>query len=42
MNKLELIEVLKNEAKISKAEAAAIVHLFFDEMKHALAKDDTP
>ena len=40
MNKLELIEVLKNEAKISKAEAAAIVHLFFDEMKHALAKDD--
>ena len=40
MNKLELIEALKIEAKISKAEAAAIVHLFFDEMKHALAKDD--
>ena len=40
MNKLELIEALKIEARISRAEAAAIVHLFFDEMKDALAKDE--
>ena len=40
MNKLELIEALKIEARISRAEAAAIVHLFFDEMKRALAKDE--
>lgn len=40
MNKLELIEALKIEARISRAEAAAIVHLFFNEMKDALAKDE--
>ena len=40
MNKLELIEALKIETGISRTEAAAIVHLFFDEMKQALAKDD--
>lgn len=40
MNKLELIDALKIEARISRAEAAAIVHLFFDEMKDALAKDE--
>ena len=40
MNKLELIEALKIEARISRSEAAAIVHLFFNEMKDALAKDE--
>ncbi|WP_232223851.1 HU family DNA-binding protein [Desulforegula conservatrix] len=34
------MEALKIEAGISKTESAAIVHLFFDEMKQALAKDD--
>jgi len=32
MNKLELIEMLKTEAGLPKNEAAAVVHLFFDEM----------
>lgn len=37
MNKLELISTLKNEANISKAEAAKIVEIFFDSMADALA-----
>ncbi len=40
MNKLELIETLKTEAGLTKNEAAAVVHLFFDEMSSALAKGD--
>jgi integration host factor subunit beta len=40
MNKLDLIEILKKEAKISKAEAAKVVQLFFDEMSNALANDE--
>jgi integration host factor subunit beta len=40
MNKLELIETLKTEAGITKTEAAAVVHLFFDEMADALAGGD--
>ena len=40
MNKLELISALKEEAKISKTEAAQIVDIFFDEMSAALAKGD--
>ncbi len=40
MNKLELIETLKTEAGLTKNEAAAVVHLFFDEMSNALAKGD--
>jgi len=40
MNKLDLIETLKKEARISKNEAASVVHLFFDEMSSALAKSD--
>ena len=40
MNKLELIETLKTEAGLTKSEAAAVVHLFFDEMSNALAKGD--
>ena len=40
MNKLELIETLKNEARITKNEAAAIVHLFFNEISNALVNGD--
>ena len=40
MNKLELINALKNEGMISKKEAATIVDLFFYEMANALAKGD--
>ena len=37
MNKLELINILKQEAKLSKAEAAKVVELFFESMSEALA-----
>ena len=40
MNKLELIEMLKMEAGITKTEAAAVVQLFFDEMTNAMASGD--
>ena len=40
MNKLELIDALKKECRISKKEAAAIVDLFFQIMSEALAKGD--
>jgi len=40
MNKLELIATLKNEANISKAEAARIVEIFFGNMADALAKGE--
>jgi integration host factor subunit beta len=40
MNKLDLIQTLKTKAGISKTEAAAVVHLFFDEMADALASGD--
>jgi integration host factor subunit beta len=40
MNKLELIATLKNEANISKAEAARIVEIFFGNMSDALAKGE--
>lgn len=40
MHKLGLIETLKEEAKISKAEAARIVNLFFSKMADALANGD--
>ena len=40
MNKLELIAVLKNEHRLSKKEAAAVVDLFFESMSEALARDD--
>jgi integration host factor subunit beta len=40
MNKLELISALKNEADISKAEAAKIVQIFFNHMADAMAKGD--
>lgn len=38
MNKLELISVFSKEANISRAEAAAVVNIFFDAMADALAK----
>ena len=40
MNKLELINALKNEGMISKKEAATIVDLFFDRISAALSKGD--
>ena len=40
MNKLEIIDALRNECQISKTEAATIVDLFFDKMSKALAEGD--
>jgi integration host factor subunit beta len=40
MNKLELISSLKNEANISKAEAAKIIQIFFDSMADALSRGE--
>jgi integration host factor subunit beta len=40
MNKLDLIEALKTEARLTKNEATAVVNLFFDEMANALVHGD--
>jgi integration host factor subunit beta len=40
MNKQDLIIVLRNEARLTKSEAKAVVNLFFDEMSNALANGD--
>ena len=40
MNKLELIDALRNECKLSKKEAAAVVDLFFESMSEVLAGGD--
>ena len=40
MNKLDLTVALKNEAELTKSEAAAVVDLFFNEMGNALAEGD--
>lgn len=40
MNKLELISALKNKADISKADAARVVQIFFDDMADAMARGD--
>ena len=40
MNKLELIDALRNECRISKREAATIIDLFFDRISEALAEGD--
>jgi integration host factor subunit beta len=40
MNKLELIQALKESNGLSKSEVATIVDLFFNEMANALAKGD--
>ena len=38
MNKLELIQVLKDATDLNKPEAAAVVNIFFNEMAEELAK----
>jgi integration host factor subunit beta len=40
MNKLELIQALKNSNGLSKSEAEAVVNLFFDEMTNALSRGE--
>jgi integration host factor subunit beta len=40
MNKLDLNVALRNEAELTKSEAAAVVDLFFNEMANALAEGD--
>ncbi len=40
MNKLELIDALKDECRLSKKEAAAVVDLFFGNIAAALAEGD--
>jgi integration host factor subunit beta len=40
MNKIDLIEALKEEAALTKIEAMKVVALFFNEMTKALAKGD--
>jgi integration host factor subunit beta len=40
MNKLELIQALKQAANLSKSEATAVVDIFFNGMTNALAKGD--
>ena len=40
MNKLELIDTLRDECQISKKEAAAIVDIFFDQISTSLSEGD--
>ncbi len=40
MNKLELVDALREETGLTKPEAEAVVKLFFNEMTSALAKGD--
>jgi integration host factor subunit beta len=40
MNKLELISALKAEANMSKAEAAKVVQIFFENMSEAMARGE--
>ena len=40
MNKLELIDAMKKECRISKKEAATVIELFFGSMSEALARGD--
>ena len=40
MNKIELINALKNECEISKKEAAIMVDLFFNKISSALSEGD--
>ena len=40
MNKLELIEALKNQEGLTKSEAAKVIQIFFGEMTEALVKND--
>ncbi|MFO7752112.1 MAG: HU family DNA-binding protein [Desulfobacteraceae bacterium] len=40
MNKLELIDVLKERTTLSKSQAAEIVNIFFDSLKEAFVKGE--
>lgn len=40
MNKLDLVEALREKEGITKSEAATIVELVFDEMSNAMANGD--
>jgi len=40
MNKIDLIQALKDSNHLSKSEAEAVVNLFFDQMAVALAQGD--
>ena len=40
MNKIDLIQALKDSNHLSKSEAEAVINLFFDKMAEALAKGD--
>jgi integration host factor subunit beta len=40
MNKIDLIQALKDSNNLSKSEAEAVINLFFDKMADALAKGD--
>jgi integration host factor subunit beta len=40
MNKIDLINAMKNECGLSKKEAATIVDLFFDKISSALAEGE--
>ena len=40
MNKIDLIQALKDSNHLSKLEAEAVVNLFFNKMANALAKGD--
>ena len=40
MNKIDLIQALKDSNNLSKSEAEAVVNLFFDQMADALAQGD--
>ncbi len=40
MNKYDLIETLRKETNLTKAQAEQVVELFFDEMSKALAAGD--
>jgi integration host factor subunit beta len=40
MNKLELVNALKNESNISKTDAAKVVQIFFDYISDAMTKGE--
>ena len=40
MNKVDLIQALKDSNNLSKSEAETVINLFFDKMANALAKGD--
>jgi integration host factor subunit beta len=40
MNKIDLIQALKDSNHLTKSEAEAVINLFFDQMAEALAKGD--